>query len=93
MPLKTTEFENLKPLSVAEVLTAVAMFRFILPNAVIRLAGGRNLLGEEQAKCFTSGANGSIVGNYLTTLGNSLEEDIQMFKELGFDVDDALKKK
>ena len=92
-PIKNTPFENLNPLSVAEVLTSVAMFRFILPNAVIRLAGGRNLLGEEQGKCFTSGANGSIVGNYLTTLGNSLEEDIKMFKELGFDVDDALMRK
>lgn len=89
-PIKNTPFEHLTPLSVAEVLTCVAMFRFILPNAVIRLAGGRNLLGDEQGKCFTSGANGSIVGNYLTTLGNSLEEDIEMFKELGFDVDDTL---
>ena len=89
-PIKGTPFENLTPLSVAEILTCVAMFRFILPHSVIRLAGGRNLLGDEQGKCFTSGANGSIVGNYLTTLGNKLEEDIEMFKELGFDVDSAL---
>jgi biotin synthase len=89
-PIKDTPFDHLTPLSVAEVLTCVALFRFILPHAVIRIAGGRNLLGDEQGKCFTSGANGSIVGNYLTTLGNSLAEDIEMFKELGFDVDDAL---
>lgn len=89
-PIKDTPFEHLKPLSVAEVLICVAMFRLILPEAVIRIAGGRNLLGEEQRKCFSAGANGSIVGNYLTTVGNNLGEDIQMFRELGFDVDDGM---
>ncbi|BHH82987.1 biotin synthase BioB [Desulforhopalus sp. 52FAK] len=88
-PIANTPFEHLPPLSVSEVLTCVALFRFIMPKAVIRLGGGRNLLGDEQHKCFTSGANGSIVGNYLTTLGNSLEEDLKMFRELGFDVGDC----
>jgi biotin synthase len=86
-PIKDTPFEHLPPLNVSEVLTCVALFRFILPKAIIRLGGGRNLLGDEQHKCFTSGANGSIVGNYLTTLGNSLEEDLDMFRKLGFDID------
>jgi len=86
-PIKNTPFANLKPLDVGEVLTCVAMFRFINPQAIVRLAGGRNLLGDEQDRCFTSGANGSIVGDYLTTIGNSLSEDIRMFKDLGFDFD------
>ena len=90
-PIKNTPFEDLEPISVAEVLTCVAMFRFILPNAVIRIGGGRNLLGDDQSKCFTSGANGSIVGNYLTTIGNSLDEDVQMFINLGFEVRDIQK--
>lgn len=85
-PIKETPFADIKPLSVVEVLTCVAMFRFINPLAVIRLAGGRNLLGNEQKRCFTGGANGAIVGNYLTTAGNSLLEDIEMFRALGFDV-------
>ncbi len=88
-PIKDTPLEHLKPLSVGEVLKSLAMFRFILPRAVIRMAGGRNLLGDGQRKCFTAGANGSIVGNYLTTKGNNLREDLQMFRELGFAVDDA----
>lgn len=92
-PIKDTPFEELPPLRLGEVLTCVAMFRFIMPQAVIRIAGGRNLLGENQHKCFTSGANGSIVGNYLTTIGNSLKQDLEMFRELGFDVDQALYKK
>lgn len=85
-PIKDTPFAHLQPLSVGEVLTCVAMFRLINPPAVIRLAGGRNLLGREQKKCFTAGANGAIVGNYLTTVGNTLSEDIAMFKALGFDL-------
>lgn len=85
-PINNTPFADLKPLSITEILTAVAMFRFILPKAVIRIAGGRNVLGNQQHRLFTSGANGSIVGNYLTTLGNSLEEDVEMFEMLGFDL-------
>lgn len=83
-PIKDTPLAHLKPLPIGDILTCIAMFRFINPNAIIRIAGGRSLLGDEQTKLFTSGANGSIVGNYLTTLGNNLEEDSAMFKALGF---------
>jgi len=85
-PIPNTPFADIEPLGLSEVLTCVAMFRFINPQAVIRLAGGRGRLGEEQFRCFTSGANGAIVGNYLTTAGNSLQQDIEMFRSLGFDV-------
>ena len=86
-PIPNTPFAHLDPLGVADVLTCVALFRFINPHATVRLAGGRNLLGDEQGRCFTSGANGSIVGDYLTTAGNTLSEDIKMLKDLGFDLD------
>jgi biotin synthase len=86
-PIPNTPFGNLQPLSLSEVLTCVAMFRFINPRAVIRLAGGRGLLADQQHRCFTSGANGAIVGNYLTTAGNNLKQDIEMFAALGFEVD------
>jgi biotin synthase len=85
-PIPDTPFENLAPIAVSEVLTCVALFRFIVPKAVIRIAGGRNLLESEQEKYFRSGANGAIVGNYLTTAGNSLAEDVEMFRSLGFDM-------
>ncbi len=86
-PIANTPFSHLKPLGVGEVLTTIALFRFINPRAVIRLAGGRNLLGDQQDRCFMSGANGAIVGDYLTTVGNSLREDVRMVKNLGFDID------
>jgi biotin synthase len=86
-PIPNTPFADITPLALSEVLTCLAMFRFINPKAVIRLAGGRGMMGDEQSRCFTAGANGAIVGNYLTTAGNNLEEDIDMFRALGFAVD------
>ncbi|SHO45550.1 biotin synthase BioB [Desulfopila aestuarii] len=85
-PIPNTPFADLEPISVSDILTCVAMFRIINPQAIIRLAGGRGMLGEEQSRCFTSGANGAIVGNYLTTAGNNLQQDIDMFRHLGFDI-------
>ncbi len=86
-PIPNTPFADIEPITLSEVLTCVAIFRFVNPQAVIRLAGGRGMMGIEQAQCFTSGANGAIVGNYLTTAGNNLKQDIEMFRKLGFNVD------
>jgi biotin synthase len=83
-PIANTPFENMQSLSLSEVLTCVAIFRFINPTAVVRLAGGRNQLGAGQYECFTSGANGAIVGNYLTTAGNSLKGDLREIEKQGF---------
>lgn len=91
-PIPNTPFADIEPIGLSEVLTCVAIFRFVNPHAVIRLAGGRGMMGTEQAQCFTSGANGAIVGNYLTTAGNNLQQDIEMFKSLGFKVDDSKRK-
>ena len=84
MPIKGTPFEMMEPISREDVLISVAMFRLILPQAVIRIAGGRNHLGDEQEKLFQGGAGGAIVGNYLTTSGNGLAGDVAMFERLGF---------
>ncbi|MEN8190416.1 MAG: biotin synthase BioB [Thermodesulfobacteriota bacterium] len=83
-PIPGTPLGDLAPLSTDEVLRTVAMFRLINPQAVIRLAGGRNQLDSDQYRCFTGGANGAIVGNYLTTAGNSLDGDIAEIGALGF---------
>ena len=83
-PIENTPFAHFTPLAVEEVLTGIALFRLINPRAIVRLAGGRNQLGERQSSCFQAGANGAIVGNYLTTAGNSLEDDLRTIKKLGF---------
>jgi biotin synthase len=84
-PIANTPFEHLEPMPLSEILTCIALFRLVNPRAVVRLAGGRSRMGGEQYQCFTSGANGAIVGNYLTTAGNSLEEDLATIRGLGFD--------
>jgi biotin synthase len=83
-PIAGTPLADLQPLTVHEVLTTVALFRFINPEAVIRMAGGRQQLGADQHRCFAAGANGAIVGNYLTTAGVSIDKDLTRLKEMGF---------
>ena len=83
-PIPGTPMGCLEPIPFDEVLRTIAMFRFINPKAVIRLAGGRNQFGAEQYQCFAAGANGAIVGDYLTTAGNGLEQDLQAIGKMGF---------
>ena len=79
-----TPLAGLPRLPLHEVLTTLALFRLINPDAVIRMAGGRQLLGDEQYRCFSSGANGAIVGNFLTTTGSSIDEDITTLQAMGY---------
>jgi len=59
------------------------MFRLALPSVILRYAGGREVtLRELQAMGMTAGINALIVGNYLTTLGRSPAEDLQMLEDL-----------
>ncbi|MBI5249046.1 MAG: biotin synthase BioB [Desulfomonile tiedjei] len=68
-----------------EILKTVAIFRLILPKATIKIAGGRERnLGDFQAMALRSGANGMIIGGYLTTGGRCVEEDINMVRKAGF---------
>ncbi len=83
-PIPGTPLADLPVLPVDEVLTTIALFRFLNPETVIRIAGGRQQLGADQYRCFTSGANGAIVGNYLTTTGASIDEDLEALASLGY---------
>ena len=85
-PIKGTPYENNKKLTNDEMCRIVAIFRFLVPNASIRLAGGRGLLPDKGRKCFLSGANAAISGDMLTTSGTSIETDIKMLKELGYEI-------
>lgn len=65
----------------------VAIFRFAVPHASIRLAGGRGLLADRGEKCFKSGANAAISGDMLTTSGISIENDMKILAKLGYKVE------
>lgn len=83
-PIPGTPYENAERLSETEILRTIAIFRFLLPKAFIRLAGGRGSLSDKGRKCFSSGANAAITGDMLTTAGISVETDLEMIRELGF---------
>jgi biotin synthase len=71
-------------------LQAIALFRLVLPDVWIRLAGGRErILGELQAMGLLAGANALIVGNYLTTTGRPAEADHALLDALGMPVADG----
>lgn len=83
-PIASTPLENVVPINLDDVLRCVAMFRLINPKAIIRIAGGRGRFGKNQYKFFSAGANGAIVGDYLTTMGSGVKEDLSAFTGLGF---------
>src|SRR3982751_3757940 len=65
----------------------IAFSRLILPDALFRLCGGRvENIGELQRLAVKAGINGVMMGNFLTTLGNTPDEDRAMFEELGLNV-------
>ena len=83
-PIPGTPYENNRPLTEKEARQCVAVFRFIIPDASIRLAGGRGLLSDKGRECFRSGANAAISGDMLTTAGITVQKDMDMLKELGY---------
>lgn len=85
MPLKGTPLEKLPRLTEDEILRTISIFRFINPDADIRLAGGRALMKDNGRATFTSGASASITGNMLTTSGSTIKSDKAMLAELGRD--------
>ncbi|SFR83402.1 biotin synthase BioB [Anaeromicropila populeti] len=85
-PITGTPLGENPMLSTKEIQRIVAVFRFILPKASIRLAGGRGLLNQQGKDVFLSGANAAISGDMLTTAGISIDADKKMLEKLGFEV-------
>jgi len=83
-PIPGTPFEGNEILSNDEMCRIVAVFRFLIPDASIRLAGGRGLLPDKGERCFSSGANAAISGDMLTTSGISIKKDMELLEKLGY---------
>ncbi len=82
-PRPGTPFAGRPLVEPLEAIRWIALFRLGLPSVILRYAGGREVtLRELQALGLTSGINALIVGNYLTTLGRSADEDLQMLEDL-----------
>lgn len=85
-PIPGTPYENNPRLTEEDMCRIVAIFRFLLPDAFIRLAGGRGLMEDQGRRCFCSGANAAITGDMLTTSGITIQRDLGILKELGYQV-------
>ncbi len=83
-PIPGTRLEAMPLLQPMEALKCIALFRFINPEKDITICGGREVtLGDYQSWIFMAGANGLMVGDYLTTLGRNIETDMDMFRKMG----------
>ena len=83
-PIPGTRLERQPIMQPLDALAAIALMRFIHPRRDITICGGREItLKEFQSWVFFAGANGLMVGNYLTTKGRSIEMDMEMIAQLG----------
>lgn len=85
-PIPGTPYEHNPILTEDELRRVVAIFRFLIPDGNIRLAGGRGLLEDKGGRCFRSGSNAAISGDMLTTAGITVQRDQEMLKGLGYTV-------
>lgn len=85
-PIPGTPLADAAPLSDDEVLSTVAVFRFVHPAVQLRFAGGRARLSRDtQLRALRIGMNGGIVGDLLTTVGSRIAEDRNLVSEAGYD--------
>jgi biotin synthase len=86
MPRAGTPLQNLPSLHPMEIVKTIAIWRFIIPKTILKIAGGREVyLRDNERIALKAGANG-ITGGYLTTAGNYPEKDILMIREIGLEV-------
>lgn len=85
-PIPNTPFEKNTVLSYDEMKRIIAVFRFIIPDGFIRLAGGRGIMEDKGRELLKSGANACISGDMLTTQGITIDKDMAITAELGYEV-------
>ncbi len=87
IPKAGTKFGDREIMDPWESVKWIAIFRLILPEALFRLCGGRvENLAELQPLAVKAGINGVMMGNFLTTLGNTPAQDRRMFTDLGLNI-------
>jgi biotin synthase len=89
-PRQGTPLDDRPKLDPYEAAKAIAIFRFILPQQILRYAGGREaIMGDLQSLGLKAGINAMLVGHYLTTLGQPPEQDRALLESLGLEGGEA----
>jgi biotin synthase len=87
VPVPGTPLELQTPLEKSEIVRMFSVIRFLLPDSIIKISGGRETnLEDSGEELLQSGANGIITSGYLTLGGNKAEHDIKMIKKIGLEV-------
>lgn len=83
-PVAGTPLADATPLEPMEALKIIALYRYLMPDRHITVCGGRGVtLGDFQSWIFQAGASGMMVGDYLTTAGRQLSDDLRMVTDAG----------
>jgi biotin synthase len=83
IPIKGTPLESASPIPLDDVIRTICIFRIILKDKIIKIAAGREAtLKDSQLTAFTAGANGMLIGGYLTVNGAGLDADYALIKEI-----------
>jgi len=83
IPIKGTPLEFAEPLSAEDALRTICIFRIILKGKIIKIAAGRETtFKDSQLAAFLAGANGMLIGGYLTVGGASLEDDYALIEKI-----------
>lgn len=84
IPKSGTPFENLHGVSPIDAIKTIAVWRFLMPTPIIKIAAGREVYFRDNDNlALRAGANGIITGGYLTTNGNDPSRDMQMIQDIG----------
>lgn len=83
IPIEGTALQDVEPLDSRQALRAIAIFRIILEDKPIKIAAGREqTFSDEQIQPFRAGANGMMIGGYLTVKGGKLQSDYQLIRQI-----------
>ena len=83
IPLAGTPMAGTPPLAIRDILRSIALFRLILPDVPLRLAAGReSALDDFLSSAFMAGADGMMIGGYLTRRGRSAAKDLQFVRDI-----------
>ncbi|MEE8359765.1 MAG: biotin synthase BioB [Candidatus Omnitrophota bacterium] len=83
VPIKGTPYGSIDTISCDDAIRTIAIFRIILEGRIIKIAAGREaVLKDSQALGFKAGANGMLIGGYLTVKGQEVESDHHLVREI-----------